>query len=744
MSKSQLSVAQTFRLKFEWVDVILFFYLLVFVRQYFWILNHNKVAWLLSVLISIPLWYLYVSTKPYRLEKSGPAFWLIVGIPLLIAYCYRVAFPDLSFDVLTYHLLHAERSLRGTLFAPDDYFPTQIAFNPVADTLTGLTRHLLGFRLGTVANLIVLLWIGKLLIQILNSFIRHAWVRAFFVLLILFNENVLFEISTYLVDLMALPLLLQALLIALKLDEYEDRASGLVHCAALLGAAMAFKFTNFAAVLPILLILAYWIFFGPNRLTPKRLVPALGMMSAVFLAPLIPFTVYIYKLTGNPVFPVANRFFNSPFWPTHGGWDNRWGPHTLVETIVWPVMIWFKPERYSELAVYSGRMSLAFIMSILGLVLGWRHTRLRTSCLVLLASSYLWTVMALGYSRYGLFQELWAGVVVLAVASVVIQCQSHTYSWRKLVPAAMLALVLAQSVIGVSYSLYTEWGDRPNPIAQPDLYLTEIQQILRDRSLLDYLNPTDRGRFENVAVWFETAPKSTGMEVLLNPGAPVIALRQPEFFFTTEALREFIKKVNATTGRNMYSLCHDGYFNEAKQAIAARNLEIGKVERIELPFFSRQKWIGMMLIEIRIPNDSAARERFETAWMKGAFSIDGYREQIVALNPPSQMRVGEKLDLRFKVKNVGNVTWIATGTKDFQYQINMGNHWILNGVASEDSRAVMGHDLSPGAEIEIMMTVKAPPVPGNYTLEIDMVHEGVTWFKERGATPLSMPVHVYQ
>ena len=28
----------------------------------------------------------------------------------------RAAFPDHSFDVLTYHLLHAERTLRGTLF----------------------------------------------------------------------------------------------------------------------------------------------------------------------------------------------------------------------------------------------------------------------------------------------------------------------------------------------------------------------------------------------------------------------------------------------------------------------------------------------------------------------------------------------------------------------------------------------------------------------------------------------------
>jgi len=33
-------------------------------------------------------------------------------------------------------------------------------------------------------------------------------------------------------------------------------------------------------------------------------------------------------------------------------------------------------------------------------------------------------------------------------------------------------------------------------------------------------------------------------------------------------------------------------------------------------------------------------------------------------------------------------------------------------------------------------------VPGDYVLEFDMVHEGVTWFKQRGARPLSMNVTV--
>jgi hypothetical protein len=150
----------------------------------------------------------------------------------------------------------------------------------------------------------------------------------------------------------------------------------------------------------------------------------------------------------------------------------------------------------------------------------------------------------------------------------------------------------------------------------------------------------------------------------------------------------------------------------------------------------------MMLIEVRIPSGPEARSQFESAWMKGAFAASDYREQIVAIDPPSVMHPGEKTDIRFKVKNLGSATWPAVGSKDFRYQINMGNRWISAGTTAEDNRAAMKADLPPGGEVEMTLTVNAPRAPGDYTLEIDMVHEGVTWFKERGARPLQLRMRV--
>ena len=731
------------RRRIELGDALIFLYAVVLARQYFWVIENNLIAWTLTVALAVVCWYFYLATKQFPAENFGRSFWLLVGLPLLGFYLLRAAFPDHSYDVFSYHLLHAERSLRGALYAPGDYFPTALPFNPVADTLTGISRLFLGFRLGTVINLLALIWAAQIADKLLRPFIDRPWLRSACVLLVVLSENLLFELSTYMVDLLTLPLLLQATLLTVRGDERENRSANFVHVALLLGASAAFKLTNLAVALPLLAVCAYQMAVGSRRFPLKQMITTAGLMLAGFLAPILPFTLYIFRLTGNPIFPIANVFFKSVYWPTHGGWDDRWGPHSLWETIAWPLLIWFRPERHSELALYSGRLSFGFIVALAGLLLVWRNPRARVLCIILIASSLLWSATAMGYSRYGLYEDVLAGVTVFAVATALTGGVPWSkFSWRIAIASIFAVVLLAQSYLACSYALQKEWGDRPTVFDAPDRYAQEAKLMLRDRSLRSFLTDEQRTLFSGVQVWFETSPKSTAFEVLLNPRAPIIAVRQPEYFFTRDAWRKFIRTVEESAGQKMYSLCLNNDFPNAKQAIAQRGLEVGKVTAVNLPFFSPSDRIGMMLIEVRIPLGSEARNQFESAWMKGAFAAADYREQIVAIDPPSVMHPGEKANIRFKVKNLGSATWPAVGTKDFRYQINMGNRWISAGTTAEDNRAAMKADLPPGGEVEMILTVNAPRTPGDYTLEIDMVHEGVTWFKERGARPLQLRVRV--
>src|SRR5713101_1484947 len=127
------------RRRLEFGDALIFLYTLVLARQYFWVIENNLIAWTLTVALAAICWYFYLATKQFPAEKSGRSFWLVVGLPLLGFYLLRAALP----------------------------------FNPVPDTLTGISRLFLGFRLGTVINLLALIWAAQIADKLLRPFIDH-------------------------------------------------------------------------------------------------------------------------------------------------------------------------------------------------------------------------------------------------------------------------------------------------------------------------------------------------------------------------------------------------------------------------------------------------------------------------------------------------------------------------------------------------------------------------------------------
>jgi len=733
------------RERIEFGDALMFLYLLVFVRQYLWLLDNNSLAWALSVPVTVVCWYWYVTTKQFPRVSFGSSFWLVVGLPLLLLYLLRAGFPDQSFDVLSYHLLHAERSLRGPLFGPGDFFPTSSPFNPAPDTLFGIVRTIFGFRLGTALNLLVLIWAAQIADRILRPLIKHSWLRAVCVMVTALAESFLFEISTYMVELLALPLLLEATFLTLNGDSAKNRGIVLAHSALLLGASTAFKFTNLAVVLPLVVICIYKSFWS-GWIAPKRRLATVLLTATAFFAPLVPFGVYMYRLTGNPIFPIANIFFKSPYWPTHGGWDARWGPMGFWQSIAWPILVWFRPERHSELALYAGRLSLGFIAAFVGLILGWRNVLVRTICLLLITSSLLWSATALGYSRYGLYQELLAGVTIFAVVAFLSRGKSESrYTWKTALASLFCVGVATQAILACSYAGQKEWGGRNTILKDPGAYARDVKFMLRDRTLTEFLGDKERALFNEVFAWMETCPQSTGFQTLLKPTAPIIAARQPEYFFTRESRRQFVRIVEELPQDKLFTLCLREYSESARQAIAARGLELGRVTPVEIPFFSPDHRIGMTLIEILRPRGEA-RQKFQSSWMNAAFPDYDYREEIIALNAPGSMRAGEKTTIRFTVKNIGHSTWPSVGNKEGRYQVNIGDRWLTADGATQinelDGRTGMPKDLEPGQQIELPLNVTAPQNPGEYILEIDMVHEGVTWFYERGARPLRLRVQV--
>jgi hypothetical protein len=732
------------RTRAEFGDALIFLYALVFVRQYLWVIESNALAWALSVPLAAAAWYFYVTTKPLASERAGREFWLVVLPPLLFFYLLRLPFPDVSFDVLNYRLLHAERSLRGTLFAPGDFFPTPAPYNPAPDTLTGIFRLALGYRLGTIINLLALVWAARVVDKVLRPFVKRAWPRAACVLLVVLAEQLLFEVNNYMVDLLAVPLLLEATWLALRADEAENLRTLFVHTVLLLGASAALKLTNAVVILPVVALCAYKALAG-RRLKSKQLLSTLALSFAAFVAPLVPFAVYLWRLTGNPVFPFANGLFKSPYWPTGGGWDARWGPEGIWETLVWPALATLEPARHSELAVYSGRLSIGFVVALCGLLIAWRDSRVRTLCLVLVAGCLLWSAGGMGYSRYGLYLELLSGAVVVAVASSLSKSARAALSWRTALAALFVVALCVQAAAACRYALRYEWSMRPTALSSWGAYRYESRYIFRDRSLRSFMSEETRALFDDPHAWVESGVKSTGVEVLIDPRAPVITTDRQEYFATRRSRETFVGAVEAAPAR-MLSLCLPEDLKDAKELIESRGLSVARVAPVELPFFSQRNRIGMMLIEVARPETTEGGEAFEAFRQRAALPYSDYRAEITTTDAPASMRAGERKTLRFRIRNLGRSTWPAHGDSRGMYQVNMGDRWLdaAGGriVNDLDGRSSLHEDLGPGEEVELPLDVTAPRAPGEYVLEIDMIHEGVTFFGEKGSRTLRMRVRV--
>ena len=746
-----------FQDRLDFGNVLFALFILAFTRQYTWPFENQILAWTLAVLLAAVIWYCYVTLAPQPREKLPRPFWLVVALPLLFVYLLRVVEPDTSFDVLNYHIFQAERSLRGSLYAPGDFFQNT-PFNPAPDMLTGIYRHLFGYRLGTAVNYLAVLWTGGILYRLLRDYFGSPLLRCAAVLFILLTEQILFQINNYMVDLLALPLLLEATRLAIEPEDAasEARPSGRATAAAiqkrsttartlcialLLGISAAFKLSNLAFGIPIILVFLFNSFarLKPSERTVQafRLLKTLPVATLVFLAPLAPFAISSYELTGSPVFPFFNGIFHSPYWPEGKFFDPRWGPYGLRETLLWPILIFFKPERMSEIAVYSGRISIGFILAAICFIFVRSKLSIRELSFITLLGAFLWSA-GTGYSRYAIYLELTGGVILVwFVAYVWKQCVRLPVGPKLLIQIPLWTALLVQTGLALDYANRYEWSMRGTIFKHPaNFLLNESREFLQDRSLLAYLSPADRALLDDVDVWIETTDKTSALEVFLKLYTPVLGVRSPPFFVTEQSRSKFDEAVRANQGKRLFTLTNASDLQEVQRSLVARGLVAGRTQNISIPYFSQSKKLDMLLIEVLPGSQTAA---------KGLPLPDrAFKAQLSVSDLPASMRAGQKYLVRVALKNESPVTWPGRQPA-WQYQITLGDRWLNeSGVTINelDGRVALDDDLAPGESVALSLQVTAPPAAGNYILQFDAIQEGVAWFSEKGSAALNLRIKV--
>jgi hypothetical protein len=146
--------------------------------------------------------------------------------------------------------------------------------------------------------------------------------------------------------------------------------------------------------------------------------------------------------------------------------------------------------------------------------------------------------------------------------------------------------------------------------------------------------------------------------------------------------------------------------------------------------------IAMFWLEVQTENGGVDNQPRDTTAANSPLPAGGYSADVEPLDAPTAMKPGQEAIVHVRVKNASGAVWAPLGKSDSTYQVRLGNHWLDekgNVIDLDDARAILPYDLRPGMEIELVLNIKAPDIPGNYTLEFDMVQEHVTWFADEGS-----------
>lgn len=131
-----------------------------------------------------------------------------------------------------------------------------------------------------------------------------------------------------------------------------------------------------------------------------------------------------------------------------------------------------------------------------------------------------------------------------------------------------------------------------------------------------------------------------------------------------------------------------------------------------------------------------------------AMPASGFRVEWGVPGAPCTMKAGSTVAVGIVVKNVSDQTWRDyASTEKGKHAVRLGYRWW----DSADKKVVVDYTrfrgelrtpLAPDKTATMAVAVVAPPTPGEYVLQLDLVEELVAWFEDRGAPKVRVPVTV--
>ena len=165
-------------------------------------------------------------------------------------------------------------------------------------------------------------------------------------------------------------------------------------------------------------------------------------------------------------------------------------------------------------------------------------------------------------------------------------------------------------------------------------------------------------------------------------------------------------------------------------------------ERIEKERADKERAEKDRIAQERVVAERAEKERERAEREKEREArqarVAPYRAQWLDDRFPSRLNAGQIVNVPITVKNNGAIPWTPGGDHPFRLGYRYyRNRRILSLGEDKDLRTEVPQTVGAGETVTINVRIALPDQPGNYTLEMDVVHEGVTWLKEQGSPVLT-------
>jgi ubiquinone/menaquinone biosynthesis C-methylase UbiE len=126
---------------------------------------------------------------------------------------------------------------------------------------------------------------------------------------------------------------------------------------------------------------------------------------------------------------------------------------------------------------------------------------------------------------------------------------------------------------------------------------------------------------------------------------------------------------------------------------------------------------------------------------------NGYSSELKLNGEFGTSFIDTAMKVTVKVKNISNKLWLSPVDSNYRVFIALGNHWLDKNqrvIINDDGRTLLPKSLAPQEEIDLDLMVKTPKNPGISYLELDLVQEGVTWFKNKGSKTIIKPIKIIE